>query len=195
MPLPLPQLRRPPGLLRRPVEDPRTCEARRGNVIRGRGVGREVGFELYMYGIQSFPQSVPSVVIRIYYQVNSLMVFIANPPSITTPIRMKSSTIITISKQECLLTITSVNSGVSWRPAAWWYTGDLPHSGTRLCYRLYGGLLAVVLDTDASGFSVDHAVWQAKVRAHKIVSHRMSGSTNLHTWDCVRLSGCQRVRR
>ena len=39
MPLPLPQLRRPPGLLRCPVEDPRTCEARRGNAIRGCGMG------------------------------------------------------------------------------------------------------------------------------------------------------------
>ena len=35
LPRPLPQLRRPPGLLRRPVEDPRTCAARRGNVAHG----------------------------------------------------------------------------------------------------------------------------------------------------------------
>ena len=48
MPRPLPQLRRPLGLLRRPVEDPRTCEARRGNAIRGRGMGRGVGFGLHV---------------------------------------------------------------------------------------------------------------------------------------------------
>ena len=35
LPRPLPQLRRPPGLLRRPVEDPRTCAARRGNAVHG----------------------------------------------------------------------------------------------------------------------------------------------------------------
>ena len=35
MPRPLPQLRRPPGLLRRPVGDPGTCAARRGNAVHG----------------------------------------------------------------------------------------------------------------------------------------------------------------
>ena len=35
MPRPLPQLRRPLGLLRRPVEDPRACAARRGNAVHG----------------------------------------------------------------------------------------------------------------------------------------------------------------
>ena len=39
LPRPLPQLRRPPGLLRRPVGDPRACEARRGNAIHGHGMG------------------------------------------------------------------------------------------------------------------------------------------------------------
>ena len=38
LPRPLPQLRRPPGLLRRPVGDPRTCAARRGNAIRRYGM-------------------------------------------------------------------------------------------------------------------------------------------------------------
>ena len=38
LPRPLPQLRRPPRLLRRPVEDPRACAARWGNTIRGRGM-------------------------------------------------------------------------------------------------------------------------------------------------------------
>ena len=40
LPRPLPQLRRPPGLLRRPVGNPRTCEARRGNAMHGRDTGR-----------------------------------------------------------------------------------------------------------------------------------------------------------
>ena len=35
LPRPLPQLRRPPGLLRRPVVDPRTCAARRSNAVHG----------------------------------------------------------------------------------------------------------------------------------------------------------------
>ena len=38
LPRPLPQLRRPPGLLRRPVGDPRPWAARRGNAIRGCGM-------------------------------------------------------------------------------------------------------------------------------------------------------------
>ena len=38
LPRPLPQLRRPPGPLRRPVGDPRACAARRGNAIRGCGM-------------------------------------------------------------------------------------------------------------------------------------------------------------
>ena len=35
LPRPLPQLRRPPRLLRRPVGNPRTCAARRGNAVHG----------------------------------------------------------------------------------------------------------------------------------------------------------------
>ena len=35
LPRPLPRLRRPPGSLRRPIGDPRTCAARRGNAVHG----------------------------------------------------------------------------------------------------------------------------------------------------------------
>ena len=59
LPRPLPQLRRPPGLLRLSVGDPRACAARRGNAIHGGVSSVSRGGMRHAKRVQAHAQHVP----------------------------------------------------------------------------------------------------------------------------------------